>query len=142
MQTSAMDELLLDTCTIIWKGNNNSLHSDTIHRLNENYQMARRTYVSPTSAWELGIPCARGRIRLDRPAEKRFEEYIYRGRCRLAEMSPKILIESSCLPGTPPADPAGRIIIATARLPHLEIVTRDRMILDYANEGYVHALRC
>ncbi|MYB35246.1 MAG: type II toxin-antitoxin system VapC family toxin [Gammaproteobacteria bacterium] len=142
MQTSTMNEFLLDTCTIIWKGNNGYLHSDAIDRLNRNYQMACSTYVSPISAWELGMLCARGRIRLDRPAEKWFEEYMYRGQYRLAEMSPRILIESSYLPGTPPVDPADRIIIATARLLHLEIVTRDRMILEYANKGYVHALRC
>ena len=60
----------------------------------------------------------------------------------LAEMPPSVLIEASLLPGTPPNDPADRIIIATAREYGYRIVTRDRMILDYAERGLVMALPC
>ncbi len=61
---------------------------------------------------------------------------------RLAEFSVTILIRSAFLPGEPPADPADRMIIATARENGHTIVTRDRQILAYAEEGLVAAQRC
>jgi PIN domain nuclease of toxin-antitoxin system len=60
----------------------------------------------------------------------------------LADISVKILIASSFLPGTPPRDPADRIIAATAREHGYQLVTRDGLLLDYAAEGHIQALAC
>ncbi len=57
-------------------------------------------------------------------------------------MSPDILIASSCLPGAAPADPADRIIAATARELGCLVVTRDRKLLAYAESGNCRALAC
>jgi len=61
---------------------------------------------------------------------------------RLAPMPPRTLIASAFLPGRPPADPADRIIAATARAENLVIVTRDRELLSYGDEGHVRVLAC
>jgi PIN domain nuclease of toxin-antitoxin system len=60
----------------------------------------------------------------------------------LAELSPQILIASSFLPGDPPTDPADRIFAATAREYGYTLVTRDRPLLDYAEQGHLKALAC
>lgn len=60
----------------------------------------------------------------------------------LAKLTPDILIESSFLPGTPPRDPADRIIIATARDIGATLVTRDRLLLEYGTSGQINALAC
>jgi len=60
----------------------------------------------------------------------------------LAGMPPDLLIESSYLPGSPPRDPADRIIIATARAYGMSIVTRDRVILGYSEAGFVRTIAC
>jgi PIN domain nuclease of toxin-antitoxin system len=60
----------------------------------------------------------------------------------LAELSPRVLIASSFLPGSPPRDPADRIIVATARETGLRLITRDRAILSYAKAGHLDALGC
>ncbi len=83
----------------------------------------------------------RGRTGLISPITKWFEEYVKYGNYRLAEMSPRILIGTSYLPDLPKLDPVDRIFIATARFLNLQIVTRDRTILRYAEKGYVHAMR-
>ena len=44
------------------------------------------------------------------------------------------------LPGSPPADPADRMLIATARRRGLTLVTADRRILDYAAAGHVQVI--
>ena len=52
------------------------------------------------------------------------------------------LAASSFLPGQPPADPADRVLIATARAMDLILITRDQAILDYGQEGWVRTLAC
>ena len=49
-------------------------------------------------------------------------------------------IESAHLPGTPPKDPNDQMIIATARVHDLTLVTRDAEILEYARRGHVRVL--
>jgi PIN domain nuclease of toxin-antitoxin system len=46
------------------------------------------------------------------------------------------------LPGELHADPADRLLIATARQLGVPLVTRDRRILDYAAQGHVDAIPC
>ncbi len=137
-----MTELLLDTCAVIWTGNDDPIDADATAMINSNHREGGRTYVSLFSAWELGLLVSRARLRLERPVASWFEDYVTKGRITLAEAPPQTLIASSFLPGEPPADPADRIIIATAREMNLCIVTRDRLILDYASAGHVRALRC
>lgn len=60
----------------------------------------------------------------------------------LAELTPKILMESSFLPGPVHKDPADRIIAATAREYGFTVMTRDRVLLDYGAEGYLSVLEC
>ena len=53
-----------------------------------------------------------------------------------------VLVASTDLPGTPPGDPADRIIIATARAFGYMLVMRDATILEYGSDGHVQAIEC
>jgi PIN domain nuclease of toxin-antitoxin system len=57
-------------------------------------------------------------------------------------MPADLLIASSFLPGKPPRDPVDRIIAATARELGATLVTRDRMLLDYGEQGHVKIIAC
>ena len=46
------------------------------------------------------------------------------------------------LPGDPPRDPADRIIVATARDLGATLITRDRALLDYGEQGHVNVVEC
>jgi PIN domain nuclease of toxin-antitoxin system len=61
---------------------------------------------------------------------------------KLADLSPDILIASSFLPGEPPRDPADRIILATARDLGATLITRDRLLLKYGEDGQVSTIAC
>jgi PIN domain nuclease of toxin-antitoxin system len=61
---------------------------------------------------------------------------------RLADMSPELLIASSFLPGEPPRDPADRIIAATARDHGATLMTRDRALLAYGEQGHIRVEEC
>jgi len=57
-------------------------------------------------------------------------------------MPPELLVASAFPPGTPPRDPADRIIAATARAYDLAIVTRDGELTLYAQAGHVVTIGC
>lgn len=137
-----MNDLLLDTCAVIWTGNGDEIAPRAVRRLNESHRDGRQSFVSPFTAWELGLLVARARLRLTRPVADWFEDFLHRGAMALAPLTPRILAASSFLPGTPPPDPADRVIVATARAEGLTILTRDRKILAYARDGHVAALEC
>jgi len=60
----------------------------------------------------------------------------------LAPMPPRILIASAFLPGEPPADPADRIMAATARSENHVLITRDRKLVSYGQDGHVRVIAC
>jgi PIN domain nuclease of toxin-antitoxin system len=79
-------------------------------------------------------------IQIEPHSTKWLEEVLNTPNVRLAELPPRVLLESSLLPGSPPRDPADRIIAATAREFGFTVVTRDRVLLEYAREGYLRAI--
>ncbi len=99
-------------------------------------------FISPISAWEIGLLVSRGRINLPMTPARWFERLMHAPGLRLAALCPNVLMASSSLPGHPPKDPADRIIVSTAREHSFRIVTRDRLVLAYAEQGYCHALAC
>ncbi len=71
-----------------------------------------------------------------------FQTFRARSGVNLAPMDIDLLVQSSFLPGDFHKDPADRIIVATARALGVPVVTRDRLILGYAEQGHVLAIAC
>ncbi len=99
-------------------------------------------FVSPITAWKIGMLMVRGRLKSALPPQRWFHRLLDVPGVRLADMSPEILIASSFLPGNLRRDPADRILVATAREHDYVLLTRDAALLDYALEGYVQARAC
>lgn len=134
--------LLLDTCAAIWIGENAPLSEEAVDAIDRANDEGWPVFVSPIIAWELGLLVARGRLSFPMDVENWFDRFIQRSTFRLSNLVASDLIASSFLPGSPPRDPADRILIATARSQDLTLVTRDKLILDYASAGHVRALTC
>jgi PIN domain nuclease of toxin-antitoxin system len=94
------------------------------------------------SSWEIGLLVARGRLSLSMDPLAWFDRLLDIPGMRLADISPRILVGSSFLPGRPPNDPMDRIILATAREGGYRLVTRDQHLLAYAGQGHIMALAC
>ena len=136
------DPLLLDTCAVIWIANDEPIGEEARSAIAAALAADETVFVSPITAWEIGLLAARGRISLQMSPEKWFDRLLGAPGVRLADMPPSVLIASSYLPGDTPADPADRIIAATAREFDMRVVTRDRRLLAYAESGYCRALAC
>jgi PIN domain nuclease of toxin-antitoxin system len=134
--------LLLDTCSAIWVAERDVISDQAIDALNEAVDRDNPVYVSMISSWEIGLLVARGRLPLSMDPLAWFERLLEIPGVRLADISPRILVGSSFLPGRPPNDPMDRIILATAREGGYRLMTRDKHLLAYADEGHVQAIAC
>ena len=103
-----------------------------------------RALVSPVSAWEIGLLARARRRDLEfRPSPSEwFARVLEVPGIRLTPLTPEAAIGSSFLPGEFHRDPADRMLIATARMLNVPIVTRDTEILAYAAQGHVEAIAC
>ena len=99
-------------------------------------------YVSPITAWEIATLVGRNRIQLSMPPLTWFNALLALPGVRLAAMPPEVLIASTTLPGSPPRDPADRIIAATARGFGYTVVTRNGELSLYARAGHIDIIAC
>jgi PIN domain nuclease of toxin-antitoxin system len=134
--------LLLDTCTLIFMTEKTRLGATAIDAMRAVSEGAGTTYISPISAWEIGMLASRGRLQLLIRPERWFANLFEAPGVKMAEMSPELLIASSYLPGKPPKDPTDRIIAATARELGATLVTRDRALLEYGKQGHIAVVEC
>jgi PIN domain nuclease of toxin-antitoxin system len=134
--------LLWDTCAAIWIYEKARLSQAAVDALAAAHRGGVSSYISPITAWEVGMLASRGRLQLLIRPERWFANLFEAPGVRLAELSPDLLIASSYLPGKPPNDPTDRIIMATARDLGATLITRDRALLDYGAQGHVNVLEC
>jgi PIN domain nuclease of toxin-antitoxin system len=134
--------LLLDTCALIFLTEKARLAAAAVKTMQATSESGGITYISPISAWEIGMLASRGRLQLLIRAERWFSNLFDAPGVLLADLSPDLLIASSYLPGKPPKDPTDRIIAATARDLGATLITRDRALLDYGAQGHVAVLEC
>jgi len=87
--------------------------------------------VSAISLWEIAKLVELGRLELNVPLEKWFEQALDYPGIRVIELTSEIAVESTRLPGEFHRDPADQIIVATARILKCALVTSDERILDY-----------
>lgn len=87
--------------------------------------------VSAISCWEVAKLVEYNRLQLPCPvAEWLRQALAYPGVC-LVDLSPDICVESTQLPGSFHRDPADQIIVATARVLSVPLITADEKILAY-----------
>jgi PIN domain nuclease of toxin-antitoxin system len=138
---AAASSILLDTCAAIYLAEGTTIASSAREAI-VSAALRGAVLVSAVSAWEIGLLAARRRIQFLPNPETWFERLVGLPGIRLAALSPAIAIASSFLPEPLHGDPADRLLIATARSLGVPVVTRDRLILDYAEAGHVQAVVC
>jgi PIN domain nuclease of toxin-antitoxin system len=137
-----MSPLLLDTCATIWLVGGGELSRSAQESLAEASAAGLDAFVSPITAWEVGMLAAKKRLLLPIAPLAWFENLLAKPQIALAGLSPRIFIASSFLPGEPPPDPMDRIMAATARENGFCLMTRDKKLLKYARQGHLQAVAC
>lgn len=133
--------LLLDTHVLVWSvAGQEERRLRAVRAALERAAGAGLVHVSAISGFEVGLLAAVGRLRLDRPPALWFQAALARPGVRAVDVTPEIAVEAAALPGGLHGDPADRILVATARLRGLTLVTADGRLLDYAERGHVRAL--
>lgn len=122
--------IVLDTHIWVWW-----IHGDA--RLTEDHLGWINEYeadglgISIISCWEVAKLVEYNRLRLPCSIEEWFEQALaYPGIC-LLDLTWRIALESTQLPGSFHRDPADQIIVATARSYDCSLLTADEKILNY-----------
>ncbi len=113
--------ILLDTHILLWLAENDPrIGSEVRATLNE-AAYHRELFLSPISVWEIALKHSRGRL-------------------QLAPITSDIACECVELPAAFHGDPADRLIVATARIDGMLLVTADDKLLTLAERGYFQAI--
>jgi PIN domain nuclease of toxin-antitoxin system len=122
--------ILLDTHIWVWWIDDSQQLTDR-HRqiIQDNVQSGLG--VSAISCWEVAKPVEYGRLELAGAVEEWMEQAMAYPGMQLLELTLQIAIESTKLPGNFHRDPADQIIVATARMYDIPLLTADRRILQY-----------
>ena len=124
--------ILLDTHVWIWWVHGDSSLPANIRDRIDTYEGAG-IGVSAISCWEVAKLVEYRRLKL--PCST--HDWIYKALSypgvRLLDLSPRISVESNMLPGSFHRDPADQIIVATARIFNIPLITMDNKILGYSH---------
>lgn len=134
--------LLLDTHILLWlvAGDIRLAKSPNQLKAIETYAKSQLVYCSAISFWEISCLAAKRRIESTFSHLSFTENIPKKTGIQVLPLSLEIMHESCFLPEGVHKDPADRMIIATARLAHLNLVTKDEQILKYSELGHVKVL--
>jgi len=125
--------VLLDTHTWIWWVDAPRFLSE---RAAAAIDRAEGVGVSPISCWEIATLVAKGRIRLDRDVATWVRRALSEPGTVIAPLEPRIAVDAALLDARAfPADPADRMIYATARSIGATLITKDRRLREFDPRG-------
>jgi PIN domain nuclease of toxin-antitoxin system len=121
--------ILLDTCVILWANGATGRLSRQARVVLEHEES--EIYYSPLSCAEVALSVQRKRITLDRHWRTWFRHFVELNDWQEIPIDLEIIEEAYCLPEAFHADPMDRILVATARVHGLTLLTADKAILRY-----------
>lgn len=126
--------LLLDTHVWIWhvEGNASQLDAATIALLDRSSAVSR-LLVSDISYWEVAVKTAKGKLTLSIDVAVWLQRAEAAPGVRFLPLDRAVLLQSTLLVGAAHNDPADRMLMATAQIHNVPLVTADGAIIEYAN---------
>ena len=132
--------IVVDTHVLIWAVEDDPRLGDEARRTIAAAQAGSGVHVSAITPWEIAMLTHKGRLSLGRETGAWIDAALGLSGIRLAPIVPAVAIDSVRLPGVFHADPADRLIIATARHAGFPLLTADQAILTYGANGHVAVL--
>lgn len=134
-----MTKLLLDTCAILYVSSD---HPKVTGRVRQIFKETEEIFVSAISVVELACLCQKGRIDLGMHWKPWFRKAVELNGWQVLDLNWEIMEEAYSLPDTFHADPADRMLVATARFYRIPFLTTDRRILEYPHVNAFWEERC
>ena len=119
--------MILDTCALLWLSSGSRDLSDAARAA---IQEAIVVYVSAISAFEIGLKYRKGKLDLPVPASDWFPAIIRHHDLTVIDITADISLKATDLPPIH-NDPCDRLIISTALLRQIPIITSDSFFADY-----------
>lgn len=119
-------KLLLDTCALLWLAGDREQLSDVA--LEALSAQDAQLFVSAISAFEIAVKVRKGKLALTQPPREWFSRAVLAHRLNEAPISSSIAAYACEVP-LAHGDPADRMIVATALLEGMSVVTSDHLIL-------------
>ena len=129
--------IILDTHVLVWAVDGDARLGRTARAAIEAAGQADGIGISAITPWEIALLADRGRLRLRRDVGVWIDTALSLPGVHLIPTEPAVAIDSVRLPRSFHADPADRLIVATARYCTAPLFTADRAILEYAAGGHV-----
>lgn len=137
-----MNGYLLDTHSWLWvQRGDASRFSPRVRAEIEERQRRSQLFFSAISILEVARLVALNQYVLPTSVDEFVEEALTDDGLILLPLTPRILIESTRLPGNFHRDPNDRILAATARENGLTLITQDKEILRYGQRGFLNVMR-
>jgi PIN domain nuclease of toxin-antitoxin system len=133
---AAWEPLLLDTHTLVWLMFGDSKLGRKAREAIRHACSEDRAVVSAITLWEIGVLVSKKRIDLYRDVLDWVRDALALPGMRLIPLEPEIAVASTRLPWEMHADPADRILVATARHLGATLVTADKALLEFAKQGH------
>ena len=93
-----------------------------------------QVFVSVISVWEIALLVRKQRLALPLGVQRWVQQAFLLPGVQLLPFTPEIAIESVDLPDSLNRDPSDRILVASARIEQLRLVTRDKDIIRFAKQ--------
>jgi PIN domain nuclease of toxin-antitoxin system len=144
-----MSRILLDTHALLWLLNGDPIASGATLAIHQ-AQQSRTLYVSPMSAWEVGValgkanPAHRPNLH-GLPPDRWFKSAVKALAAKVPQLNLAIAVEAAAVPAIyGSGDPGDCFLIATARIRNLTLITRDRQIIELAEreQKYLSIIAC
>ena len=132
---------LLDTHALVWLLEGNERLGQKSRDLINASAQSQSLYVSAITPWEIAILVNKGRLSFGQEIGEWLRIALSMPGIQMVPLSIEISVASTQLPGDFHADPADRIIVATARHLGATLVTEDKLILTYSQAGHMKSHR-
>ncbi|MBA3056309.1 MAG: type II toxin-antitoxin system VapC family toxin [Gammaproteobacteria bacterium] len=126
---------LLDTHVLIWLLEGNERLGQESRALIRSAAQADSLVVSAITPWEIAMLVSKGRLVFGQEIGQWLRTALSMPGIRMMPLSIEISVASTQLPSDFHADPADRMIVATARHLGATLVTEDKLILNYSRVG-------
>lgn len=135
------NRVLVDTHIWLWHLNTEDTLSSRVKNIIDASAVENELYISAISIWEMAMLVSKKKITLNTSCQAWVNKSLSLPGVSLIPLSPEISIESCNLPGNFHGDPADRILVASARIENLCLISRDKKLIAYCTKHDIEIIK-